>query len=450
MRFEKKILLVPALLLPFGCNGLNPARSNGAAPGTKGPAITREKAERISTAYRAGLAAFRKADTPAVLKAFQEAYALNPGDDMAAYYMAAAYGRAGDVLRSVEWLGKLEKAGSAFAPQSQSFGSIERFGEFREAARKLAEKRPKIHRSEAAFVVPEKDLIPEGIAYDPAEKAFYLSSLHKRKIVKVLPGAPGAPAKVEDFVSAGQDGLFAVLGLKVDAKRRHLWAASAAEFEMKGYTEKDAGRSAVFQYDLPSRKLVRKLTAPGTGAHVFNDLAVSEAGDVYVTDTEGGAVWRIPAGKGEMEPLVAAGTLDAPNGLALSEDGRRLYVADIAQGIVAVDPATGTVTRMTQPVGLWPAAIDGLALHGGSLVGIVNVVGGGRIVRFALNAKGDGFTRSEVLDCGHPAWNLPTTGVVVDGALYYVANSQFQSFVKPGETLPLEELQEVLILRLPL
>ena len=41
-----------------------------------------------------------------------------------------------------------------------------------------------INRSITAFVLEEKGLITEGIAFDPEEKAFYVGSVHKRKIVR--------------------------------------------------------------------------------------------------------------------------------------------------------------------------------------------------------------------------------------------------------------------------
>ena len=37
------------------------------------------------------------------------------------------------------------------------------------------------HRSELAFRIPERDLFPEGIAYDPVSDTFFLGSVRKRK-----------------------------------------------------------------------------------------------------------------------------------------------------------------------------------------------------------------------------------------------------------------------------
>src|SRR4051812_9537514 len=64
--------------------------------------------------------------------------------------------------------------------------------------------------AEVAFTINEKDLIPEGIAYDPAQKEFYVGSILKRKIVRI-----DSSGRASDFTSEGQDGLFKVLGMTV-------------------------------------------------------------------------------------------------------------------------------------------------------------------------------------------------------------------------------------------
>jgi sugar lactone lactonase YvrE len=79
-----------------------------------------------------------------------------------------------------------------------------------------------MHRSELAFMLSETDLIPEGIAYDPLDRAFFLSSLHKRKVVRVRLRTRGASPMVEEFTAPGQDGLYSTLGMKIDAERRVL------------------------------------------------------------------------------------------------------------------------------------------------------------------------------------------------------------------------------------
>src|SRR5215475_3829983 len=53
--------------------------------------------------------------------------------------------------------------------------------------------------------IPPPDLIPEGLAADPANGDFYLSSIFHRKIVRFR--GDGAP---RDFIASGQDGALGV------------------------------------------------------------------------------------------------------------------------------------------------------------------------------------------------------------------------------------------------
>src|SRR6478735_9644045 len=71
--------------------------------------------------------------------------------------------------------------------------------------------------------IPPPDLIPEGLAVDPATGDFYLSSIFHRKIVRF--GADGVP---HDFIASGQDGTLGVLGIRIDPRDHTVWANSEA------------------------------------------------------------------------------------------------------------------------------------------------------------------------------------------------------------------------------
>src|SRR5687768_15158028 len=77
-------------------------------------------------------------------------------------------------------------------------------------------------QSEVAFKIADPDFIPEGITYDPSTKTFFLGSTFKRKIVAI-----DAAGKVRDFTTEAQDGIYGVLGMRVDPKTRTLWAISS-------------------------------------------------------------------------------------------------------------------------------------------------------------------------------------------------------------------------------
>ncbi len=118
-----------------------------------------------------------------------------------------------------------------------------------------------------------------------------------------------------------------VLGLKVHGGG--LWVLSNAD----GDSNKD---SALIHYELGSGREVGRYSVTGA-THSFNDLAIATNGDVYVTDTAAGAVWRLlgsngPSGSPALTRL--PGKFEFANGIkALSADGKLLYVATFPDGI---------------------------------------------------------------------------------------------------------------------
>src|SRR5438874_13827912 len=72
-----------------------------------------------------------------------------------------------------------------------------------------------------AFVTEEKDLIPEGLAYDAKQNFNYLSSLNRKKIVKI--DSEGIDS---DFVAGDRYGLLPVLEIRLYLAYRTVWADS--------------------------------------------------------------------------------------------------------------------------------------------------------------------------------------------------------------------------------
>lgn len=73
-----------------------------------------------------------------------------------------------------------------------------------------------------------------------------------------------------------------------------------------------------------------------------------------------------------------------------------------------------------------------------------------RVQQFAVDLDGGRLLSAQVLEANHPMFMNPTTGVVVGDELYFIANSQFSSFMKDGKLFPESRLFETVILRLPL
>ena len=207
-------------------------------------------------------------------------------------------------------------------------------------------------RSQVAFRIADRELIPEGIAYDPHARIFYVGSTYRRKIVSV--DRKGA---VRDFTGEAQEGLLGVVGMKVDAERRLLWAVSTnagGGMPGKGLGRDCLGCSAVFKYDLGKGRLVKKYVLGNKpNVHFLNDLTINSRGDAFITDTVTGDIYLISRGKDELELFVNLGPQAFPNGIDLSGDEKHLFVA-AAGGIRVVNLRDKRAERWSCPTGFRP------------------------------------------------------------------------------------------------
>ena len=306
-------------------------------------------------------------------------------------------------------------------------------------------------RSRVAFRIEEKELIPEGIAYDPRARVFYVGSTFKRKIVSV-----DEKGVARDFTAEAQDGLLGALGMKVDAERRLLWVISSnagGSMPGRGLGRDCLGCSAVFKYDLRTGSLVKKYALGNKPAvHFLNDLTLDPRGDAFITDTVTGDIYLASRGKDELELFTSLGEKAYPNGIDLSADGRHLFVA-AAGGIRAVSLRDRTSRTLRLPDGVSPAVVDGLYFYKGSLVAVQPFAEQRKLVRYYLDKGANAVVKVEVIEPEHPLFRQPTTGVIVGRDFYYIANSQlqyFRSIYKPDAAYDKGQLQSVVVLKVAL
>lgn len=262
-----------------------------------------------------------------------------------------------------------------------------------------------------AFTISEADLIPEGIAWDGAKNHFYISSIAKKKIIRI-----DEDKNITDFITSGRDDLGEVLGMKVNPRTNTLWACNN-----KTGT---SGHAALHVFDLGTGALVKKYVLMNdTQQHGFNDLCIMSNDDVYITDTEGSGIFRIRKDSDSLESFIAGGGIPLPNGIAVSGDPNLLYVAtSTARGIVTVNLQTREVKRLPAE-NLYSGVLDGLYYTDHMLIGIQNVFFPETITAYRLTEKGDSILSMQVLAYDQPQFSIPTTGVIAGDWFYFIANS---------------------------
>ena len=141
-------------------------------------------------------------------------------------------------------------ADSALAPARSQPG-------WAQVSARIARNAEPVRRGDTVVVLPSRDMLAEDIAYDPRSRRFFVSSMREWRILAV-----DRRGRVTDFVPSGQDGIWAAVGLGVDARRRLQWVTTDALAFQVGYDSADAGRAAVLAYDLGTGRLVRRIDAP--------------------------------------------------------------------------------------------------------------------------------------------------------------------------------------------
>lgn len=295
-------------------------------------------------------------------------------------------------------------------------------------------------KAETAFILEERDLIPEGIAYDLTEKAFYLSSIYKRKIVKIT-----SDGKVSDLIPTGADEIEQVLGMKVDA-RGLLWACNNTP-------EHDTVRriSNVHVYDLRTKKMVKRFKLEDDNRHLFNDIYITKAGDVFVTDTHAGMVWLVRKDSKTLEEFTKRGSVPFANGITATPDEKFLIVSTGgAQGVVRVDVSTKQISSIPNDRYM-VMGYDGLYQYNNTLIGVQNTFFPESIQKVTLNASSDRAERIDFLCDRDAKFNAPTTGVIVGDEFYFIANSQLLQIIGgKGKIKDPATLEETIIMKIKL
>lgn len=333
----------------------------------------------------------------------------------ALYFLATAKQHLGETLEAIKLLKECLALHEGFDPAgSPAFRSMKETKEFQDLVESVHRDFPAVAQSRLAFTTEEKDLVPEGLAYNANQDVFYLSSLNRRKIVKIV--AEGAEHKVSDFVPADVLNLLPVLGIRMDPTDGSVWANSFRDRE---------GDTELLHFSASSELLGR--FAPKDGAkHGFNDLVIRKNGEVIVTDSLSAQVYRFDRSSQGFVSIPVNRELSYPNGIALADDDRQLFVADDL-GVIHVD-LLGKVSADVNPGRRSTlAGVDGLYWRHGGLIAIQNGIGSPRVAAFRLSPDGLRVTQTTVLETRSPLSILPTTGAIRGSDFYFIANSQIDN-----------------------
>ena len=383
-----------------------------------------------------------KHDSATLLKAVRAMAELLNDSGPSQERLAFAYAANGDSLHAMEALRAFASMGQAdddllSAPE---LSEIRALPEFQMIAKQMEINKSPVGIGVTFAQLDDPGLLAEDLDYDPQSHDFFVTSVLKKKIVRIA-----ANGKQQDF--AGSPDGWPMLAIKIDARRRVLWATEVALDDFSAAPKTDWGRSAVLCFSLDDGHLLRRIEGPPKSA--LGDMALTSGGDAIVSDGAGGGVYRAGAGAaaGERLERLDAGDFISPQTPAMLADGKRVFVPDYARGIGILDLATKKVEWIDSARRHALQGIDGLYFREGELIAVQNGASPERVVVFRMDP---GLTRvisENMIERATPTLGDPTHGVIVGDAFYYIANSGWSELDDHGQVKPGAKLSPARIMK---
>jgi sugar lactone lactonase YvrE len=347
-----------------------------------------------------------------------------------AYLRARAAAASGDRTAALDALKQSEPAGAAILPGPQDpLAGYLADADFAPVFAALRDRVDSTANGRLAVDTPSPPVAAESLAYDSRTRRFFLSNWHDNAIYTLT--FDGHLARYFALPELTPN------GVKIDLDRRRLWFVATNAFR-DGAAEP---RSQLWSVDLATGAAT---SFAATGAKGFNDLAIAPNGNVYVTDTPGGALYVLRAGSPELRRFLPDEKFQQPNGIAVGDTGRHLFVAQ-GLDILTIDLGRNTVEAVQVPPRVETLGTDGLVFRDGKLYAIQNLLTRGTVLELELDAARTKVTLYRFLDQADPMFDLPTAGTFAGDRLYVLAGTQLYRYGRdrhpaPGEIKPLRLL----------
>jgi sugar lactone lactonase YvrE len=383
-------------------------------------------AEDLRSVSQAAMDAYQSKDWAAYLENAKKLDTLRPGHPRILYNLSGAYALNGETDTALETLARVAAMGVVYpAAEDDDFVSIRDEPAFETILAAFRRNGEETGTATVALSLDLKGRVPEGVARDPGTGTLFVSLVRDGAVLMAEPDRPPRKLPLEN--------VWSVTGLQYDPVTQTLWFATAATPMFKRMTEDAVGRSALVAWDVKRSRVISRWDLDNTdAAHWLGDLILSPDGTVYATDSRTPAIYRVTKDRDTIEKWMTSDAFVSLQGLAVTPDGRRLYVADYARGIWSIDTRSGDAALLPSPSDATVLGIDGLYMHDGDLVAIQNGTRPHRVIRVHLDEDGNRIERVETLEANRPEFDEPTLGTIQDGSLWFVATSGWGSFTDDG------------------
>nr|WP_321232751.1 hypothetical protein [uncultured Psychroserpens sp.] len=289
------------------------------------------------------------------------------------------------------------------------------------------------------YILDEKDLIPEGTAYNLRTNTIYIGSIFKQKILGITQNG-----EVEEIINQKHFGKLSPIGMEMDNSQYTLWVCAAAAPIVNQSNAKD-WKTSIMAFDLYNQTLKKeyqlKVVDSVNFRVFFNDITVTNEGDVYTTESVNSKIYKIDKTSNKLKFFKNLAPYTFPNGITYHTALHALFVAT-DQGIVKLDLKNETTSLLSTSDSINTKVIDGLAIYDDYFIGHQST----KVSKFFFNEDISKITKVEVLASGDE-FDSSTTGEIGNDYYHYIVNSQIRSGVDRTQNTikPLDSLENIII-----
>lgn len=294
--------------------------------------------------------------------------------------------------------------------------------------------------AESLISVATEHKLVEGIATD-GNGTYFLSTVISGTILSVKPNG-----EISILVDRKDHAIGSFFGIAYNEHQQALYATHG-RVDQTPNMAKGEGQTGVLRINSATGDVTGDWALPGgTDGQQIADIAISPTGSVYVTQAQGGGIYKIS--DDSLEKLDTKKQFRSPQGLAFLGAGN-VFMADYGRGLWRIDTVTAEAKLLALPPTVSLIGIDGLFAHKGRLIAIQNGVGPQRVIEIKLDSAGEAVTGIEVLAKSLAGFDEPTLGASTPSGLVFVASSQWPKYTPGGFVAEDQTVNPTVILRLP-